>query len=252
MFAGPSRRLLTVLCASLLLFGLPTGGQSQAVDANPDSVAQAFLDALADENWDFAATLVHPEVRRERKESRVEMFRCFAGDDTATVEAYLETHPSTSRERARRRVASINRWLQEHRRLNQLEDEYPMIGSLDEFEALSPEQVMALELELQHSLPWDDERVRVLGHVREGRWANVVYRYLYEYDEGDPARSTSPYRHVPHVIMLREDGDAWRVGSLFGIGARSDYGPGTVTSMRENAGTCPAILRASVSDSTDS
>lgn len=250
MLAGPPRKLLIVLCASPLLVGLPTGSQPQAVDANPDSVAQAFLDALADEDWDLAAALVHPEVRRERKESRVEMFRCFAGEDTATVEAYLETHPSTSRERARRRVASINRWLQEHRTLNQLEDQYPEIGSLDEFESLSPEKVMALELERHRSRPWDDERARVLGHVSEGRWANVVYRYLYEYDESDPPWSTSPYRHVPHVIMLRDDGDAWRVGSLFGIGDRSDYGPGTVASMRENAGTCPPVLRASVSDST--
>lgn len=251
MLGSPPRKLIIALAASPLLFGLPAEVHSQVVDTNPDSVAQAFLDALADEDWDLAAALVHPELRREHKEARVEMFRCFAGDDTATVEAYLETHPSTSRERARRRVASINRWLQEHRKLNRLEDQYPMLGSLDEFETLSPEKVMALELKLHHGRPWDDVRARVLGHVREGPWANVVYRYLYEYDGGDPARSRSPYRHVPHVLMLREDGDAWRVGSLFGIGDRSDYGPGTVTAMRENAGTCPPVLRASVSDSTE-
>lgn len=241
--------------AFTLLLSLPTGVAAQVDESHPDSVAQAYLDAIDAKNWDGAARLLHPDMREDYKSELALMFRCYAVGDSVTVDEFLRAHPDVPRDRAQARVDQLNEWLPGGRRAKGLEAWFPGVATIEAFEAMPAEDVMARVLQREDErrprgpgADWQKDP-RVIGHVKEGRWANVLYRYGYEFEEGDPDRTASFFRHLPHfVVMLRRDGDSWGVGSLMGIGRLGYYGPGLIESMRENA-FCPEVLEPFAADS---
>lgn len=167
---------------------------------SPTEVAQAFLDAVAGEEWDRAAALVHPGTASEYQHRLALAYRCAGG------------------------------WPDSARRRSTLRERQPLLADPAEFEALSSTDVIARELELlapYHS----GASTTVVGYVEEGLWANVLYRMDHEFAETDPSRDTTYLRHVPYVLMLRRSDHGWRVGSF---PDDSHYGPGVLPLLRED------------------
>lgn len=165
----PSRRALTHLFAVGLLTLAPAAA-SQAPET-PEQVAQHYLRAMAAQQWDTLAALMHPAALRQLRSLLAPLF------ESPTMDGSRE--------------------------------ELLGVRSLSEAQALSDKAVFAAfmgrisQSQGQAMEILRDSRIQLIGHVAEGTdTVHVVYRMNYE--KGDAAVSKMD------VFSMQRMGGTWR------------------------------------------
>ncbi len=210
---------------------LPADAASGAAEA-----ARAIFAALAEERWADAAALVHPDTTREFRERHLAHERRRLPGRGQSVEERMQLAPGMPREVAEyhaRREAD----LVEEFPPPVLADGYAGVQTLDELEALAPQEMLARFLEaadwryrgvrqLEHAGRTVSAETRaylphgvhhVLGAVADGETlAYVVYRYQHFHDESDSPREVQ-------TLKMKRTEEGWRACSIY-LGGRNAVG----------------------------
>lgn len=189
MMGTCSRSGLLFCVFALMLFPTPLRSQAEP----PADVARAFFRALEDQQWDRAAVLVLPDLLADAGSGRL-----------ANFEARFSAHDTLA-------LSSLLRW------------EFAGVESLGQMRALSDAELMARHLEAIDGRAGCAEvtgdryaaplvRRRVLGVVREGEWAHVVYRESHA--NLDLSAAPDFYRHPAKALLLGSTPDGWRIANV--------------------------------------